>query len=291
MATTTILWWQVLCGVSLFNLCGWAASALALRRRRYETDADVYAQMRLQLLLSAGYVLGCAFRSVFPVYDIKRLCLIDSWLSSVIVGRSVATVAELCFAAQWALLLRGVALATRSSFGVAMSRAVLPLIGAAEVCSWHAVTTTLNFGHVVEESLWGLCALLLVASLVFLWPRCRAQARPVIAAAAVIGLAYATYMFRVDVPMYWSRWLDDSQQGRLAFDVAQGLADASQRWIVSHRWGDWASEVTWMTLYFSVAVWLSIGMVHLPAVWRGEVADGRIQKRSWPAPSLRAMNR
>jgi hypothetical protein len=34
--------------------------------------------------------------------------------------------------------------------------------------------------------------------------------------------------------------------------------------VVSHRREDWKSEVAWMTLYFSVAVWLSIALVHAP---------------------------
>jgi hypothetical protein len=32
---------------------------------------------------------------------------------------------------------------------------------------------------------------------------------------------------------------------------------------VSHRWQDWKSEVAWMSLYFSVAVWISISLVHV----------------------------
>src|ERR1700721_811316 len=57
------------------------------------------------LLLCAAYVFGCAFRSFLPRADVQRICLFDTWLSSVVVGRSVATVAEICFAAQWAIIL------------------------------------------------------------------------------------------------------------------------------------------------------------------------------------------
>ena len=46
------------------------------------------------LLLCAAYVFGCAFRSLLPRADVQRICLFDTWLSSVAVGRSVATVAE-----------------------------------------------------------------------------------------------------------------------------------------------------------------------------------------------------
>ena len=58
------------------------------------------------LLLSAVYVLGCGFRSVLPMVDVPRICLHDTWISRIVVGRSIATVAELAFVAQWALLMR-----------------------------------------------------------------------------------------------------------------------------------------------------------------------------------------
>jgi hypothetical protein len=210
-------------------------------------------------------VLGCAYRSVFPVFDVQRLCLFDSWLSSVIVGRSVATFAELCFAAQWALFLRGMAQATGSAGGIRVSRMIVPMIVVAEICSWYAVLTTSNLGHVFEESIWGLSALLLVASFAAVWPRCSRELRTLLALACMIGLGYVAYMFQVDVPMYWARWMHDEYHGRQYFSVAQGLADASGRWVVSHRWADWESEFVWMSLYFSVAVWLSIGLMHVPA--------------------------
>lgn len=264
MTASTLTWWVFLCVVSALNVLAWTASVAALKRRQSLYQAEIWALMRLQMLLSAGYVLGCAYRSVFPVYDVQRLVLFDSWLSSVIVGRSVATFAELCFAAQWALFLRGMAQATGSAGGVRVSRMIVPMIVVAEVCSWYAVLTTSNLGHVLEESIWGLSALLLVANFAKVWPRCNRELRTLLAGACVIGLGYVVYMFQVDVPMYWARWTLDEHHGRQYFSVAQGLADASGRWVVSHRWADWESEFVWMSLYFSVAVWLSIGLMHVP---------------------------
>jgi hypothetical protein len=63
------------------------------------------SEIELMLFLSAAYVFGCAFRSFLPRADIQRICLFNTWLSSATVGRSVATVAESCFAAQWAIVL------------------------------------------------------------------------------------------------------------------------------------------------------------------------------------------
>lgn len=258
-----LAWWSLLCATALFNLLAWSASAAWIGRQRH--TGPLRTLIRWQLLLSAGYVLGCGFRSAFPVYDIQRLCIVDSWLSSVVVGRSVATVAELCFAAQWALLLHAAARATGSSGAARIARIIVPLIALAELCSWYSVLTTSNIGHVFEESSWGVAAVLLLIGTLQVWPRLPRAFGPVLATGCVLLLGYAVYMFRVDVPMYWSRWIADVDQGRHFFSIPQGLVDASDRWIVSHRWDDWKSEVVWMSLYFSVGVWLSISLVHAAA--------------------------
>ena len=86
-------WWACLCGVGCLNILAWALTAAMLKRRRGGMSLETYAACRVQLVLSAAYVFGCAFRSALPVYDIPRVCLVNIWLSSVIVGRSVATIA------------------------------------------------------------------------------------------------------------------------------------------------------------------------------------------------------
>ena len=268
MSTEVLVWWFLLCLVSACNVLALSRTAQMLRQRQGSLPAAVYASRRLQLLLSAGYVLGCAYRSALPVFDVQRICLFDSWLSSVLVGRSVATVAELCFVTQWALLMREVAQVTQSRWGHLASRAVLPLIAVAETCSWYSVLTTSNIGHVVEESLWGIAAALLVACLLSLWPRASQRLRRLLLAMCLTGTAYVAYMFWVDVPMYWARWVADEAGGRHYLSISQGLLDTSGHWVVSQQWQVWKTEVVWMSLYFSIAVWLSIAFVHTPALAR-----------------------
>jgi hypothetical protein len=264
MTVGVISWWHFLCAAAALNILVLFLSGITLKHRTHVWSPEAYSMRRVQLLLCAVYVFGCAFRSAFPVYDIQRLCIVDSWLSSVMVGRAVATVAELCFVAQWALMLRGISRAAGSVVGNISSMALVPLIAIAEVCSWYSVLTTSNIGHVAEESIWGLAVALLVASLAMILPRCTAARRPLLLACFVAGSIYVAYMFLVDVPMYWSRWIADEVSGRHFMSVAQGAHDASVRWVVSHRWQDWKSEVVWMSLYFSVAVWISIALVHAP---------------------------
>ena len=268
MSNEVLVWWFLLCLVSAANLLALTWSARVLWQQQGAIPAHVYASRRLQLFLSAGYVLGCAYRSALPVFDVQRICLFDSWLSSVMVGRSVATVAELCFVTQWALLMREISRVTQSRPARLASLAVVPLIMVAETCSWYSVLTTSNIGHVVEESLWGLAAALLVASLFSLWPRASARLRPMLLAMGLVGLAYVAFMFMVDVPMYWSRWLADEASGRHYLSLGQGLLDTSGRWVVSQQWQVWKTEALWMSLYFSIAVWLSIAFVNAPALQR-----------------------
>jgi hypothetical protein len=166
-----VAWWHVQLGaIALLNLVFWTLSAAAVARGATHFAAATNAACYLQLLLSAGYMLGCAFRSVLPVYDIPRIVLIDSRLSAVMVGRSVATVAELCFATQWALALHRLALLSHSAFGLTVSLAIAPLIILAEICSWYSVLTTDQRCHMAENSLWGVSAALLVAGLLALGP-------------------------------------------------------------------------------------------------------------------------
>jgi hypothetical protein len=265
MTGGVFIWWMLLCAVSAFNVIAWTLSARALRHRRAALTPREYSLSKALLSLSALYVLGCAYRSVFPVFDVPRIVLVNSFLSSVAVGRSVATVAELAFVAQWALLLRESARSTGSLVGKFTAQSLVPLIAIAECCSWYSVLTTSNLGHTAEESIWALASAALAASLFVMWQRCLPKQRAIFAAGCFAAGAYVLYMIFVDVPVYAARWVAEGVSGRHYLTLAQGLHDVATRWTVSFRWQDWRSEVVWMTLYFSVCVWISISLVHATA--------------------------
>jgi hypothetical protein len=253
-----VAWWhRLLRGITVVNVALWSLSAVAITRGQ-QTDAASH----MQLLLSAVYVLGCAFRSVLPVQDIRRVVLVDTRLSSVIVGRSVATVAELCFAGQWALILHRTASLSHSVLGQTVSLAIVPLIVVAEACSWYAVLTTAQRGHVVENSIWGLSAALVVGSMLLIGPHQIAELYQPMIAWCIAGAAYVAFIFFFDVPMYWSRWRADQTDGRQYLSIAQGMLDVRRRWVVSYRWEDWKTEVPWMSLYFTLGVWSSVSLVY-----------------------------
>ena len=242
--------------IAALNIGLWALAATAV--------AGADAGSHLQLLLSAGYVGGCAYRCFLPVIDIPRIALVDSPLSRVAIGRSVATVAELCFAAQWAIALNRLASPDHNPIIAAASMAIVPLIVLAEVCSWYAVLTTRQRPHAAENSLWGLSAALVVAAMLAAGPR---ESTAFYSQVIAGGALYVAFIFVYDVPMYWARWRADRALARNYLTVAGGWTDACRHPVVSYRWEDWKNEIPWMSLYFTFGVWSSIWLVYasLPA--------------------------
>src|SRR3979490_2585220 len=148
-------WWGLLTLVSIANIAVW----FLLYRQLHEQPTGSLGStsgIELMLLLCAAYVFGCAFRSFLPRADVQRICLFDTWLSSVVVGRSVATVAEVCFAAQWAIILHQLGTMTGSDTTLNAAQVIVPLILIAECCSWHAVLTTNYLGNAIENSIWAV---------------------------------------------------------------------------------------------------------------------------------------
>src|SRR6185503_213816 len=219
------------------------AGVLPVRRA---VNDPALATRRRQLFLSAPFVFGCAFRSIFPRADVQRICVIDSWLSAVAIGRTVATIAEVSFAAQCALLLRVFAVEARKPGALAISRVIVPLIVMAEMFSWYAVITTNYIGNTVEESTWGLVAMLLIGGLGLVRPKLQGSIRAFAGQAIWICAGYVVFMFTIDVPMYFNRWRGDTAAGSHYLTFAEGVRDAATRWVVTMRLENWRWEMLWM---------------------------------------------
>lgn len=256
-ANPLALWWTVLAAVSCANIALWLVM--------YRTVSDVAApqgagDVQVMLLLCAAYVFGCAFRSFLPRADLQRICLFDTWLSSVVVGRSVATVAELAFAVQWALLLTRMGELAGSPAVLVIALMIVPLIVTAEIVSWYGVVTTNPLAHAVENSIWAAAFLLAGLALGRMLPEFDGAMQ----LALVIGITgiagYLVFLIAIDVPMYVSRWRAEHRQNARRLSPREGWRDVCTRWIVTHDIAHWKGEVAWMTLYFSVAVWGSLAM-------------------------------
>jgi len=218
------------------------------------------SDVELMFLFSAAYVFGCAFRSFLPRADVQRICLFDTWLSSVTVGRSVATVAEVCFVAQWALILHRLGTMTGSDITLFAAWVIVPLILIAECFSWYGVLTKNFLANAIENSIWGICFLIFGTGLCRLLPELGGPAR-LILTIAMIGIAgYLAFLATIDVPMYLKRWRTGIAESIRPLSPLAGLRDASVRWTVTHELAEWKDEIAWMSLYFSAAVWASLAL-------------------------------
>jgi hypothetical protein len=252
-------WWAVLTLVSGINIALW----FALYRYLQQPPANVLvsgSQIELMLLLCAAYVFVCAFRSFLPRADVQRICLFDTWLSSVTVGRTLATIAEVCFVVQWALILHRLGTMTGAQTTVNAAWVIVPIILIAEVLSWHAVLTRNFIGNAIENSLWAVAFFIVGVGLARLLPEFDGAARMMLVIAILGIVGYLAFLMTVDVPMYLARWRADIANGHKPVSHREGLRDASFRWIVTHDIAEWRDEIPWMSLYFSVAVWASLAL-------------------------------
>jgi len=251
------IWWGLLVLVSAGNVAMLLTLFARFRKNDNRRRVGLFAIEPL-LALSAVYVCVCAFRSIFPRADVQRICLFDTWLSSVFVGRSVATVAEICFVVQWAIVLRALAGVANADTARNISRTVVPLVVLAEGCSWYAVITTNYLGNVLENSLWTAIFLLIAIALVDLMARYRGAVQMAIIAATAGITCYSVFMCTIDVPMYFARWQTDAAAGKEFLGLFAGLHDVAARWVVTRDIARWDGEIAWMSLYFSAAVWTSL---------------------------------
>src|SRR5882724_7736350 len=270
-------WWGFLTLVSAANIAIW----FVLYRQLPEYVAGSPGSrsgIGLMLLLCAAYVFGCAFRSFLPRADVQRICLFDTWLSSVVVGRSVATVAEVAFVAQWAIILHQLGTMTGADTTLSAAWLILPLIIIAECFSWYAVLTTNYLYNAIENSLWAVAFFIIGIGLCRLLPEFDGPVRVVLSVAIAGIVFFLAFLMTIDVPMYLSRWRTEVGDGSALLKPLEGLRDVSTRWIVTHDLAHWKDEIAWMSLYFSAAVWASLALCvcysfenHLPR-YRTEAA-------------------
>jgi hypothetical protein len=258
-----LVWATVLGLIGVFNLWLWRRIGAGVSRDEGSMSPGERRYRHRQLLFAATFTIGCAFRSIWPRADVQRICLHDTFLSSVALGRSVATFAELAFMAQWTLLLLDAGRSLRLRSVTILAMLLMPLIFVAEGWSWYAVLTTNFLGNVIEQSLWTTSSLLVITACAILWLR-HPPRRRYLSSALTLLSAYFVFMCAVDVPMYFYRHRADEAVGRTYLSLRDGWRDAAGRWIVTYRVEDWEEEIPWMTLYFSTGVWVSLSLVRAP---------------------------
>jgi len=264
-------WWnQILTWISLLNIFYFLFAFLSgkfTKNSEIKFSKDSHFKKfwsilyRYQPLLALVYVGVCAMRSIFPRMDGDRTCLDDHWIASVMIGRSGATLAELCYCAQ--LCLATICISGRT----ALANDLIIANVIAQSCCWFTVLTKDNRGHTVEESIWCLTGVLLTY---FCYSTYKKQqknnnyllfsrdAGAFIRSCLLVGPVYVLFMCTIDVPMYYKRYLTDLDKGTIFLSFFEGFQEIQKCRVVTKLDSYWITEMPWMSLYFSFAVWSSL---------------------------------
>ena len=253
----TVVWWSVLASIASFNCLLWAYTYNSL----LDSD-DLSSYTQRHLFLSGIYTVVCAYRSILPRIDLERTCLFDTQWSSIFLGRASATIAEISFAAQLALLLHEWSTRYDHVLSYWFSYLIVPLLTTAQGCCWYGLLSQNHLAHAVEESIWamtvgGMCVLfvpfILYESGHVVWQALLG---------VLMSVVYCTFMITVDVPMYLTRWRENEKM-RGKKNILYSVKDSWRRRVVTKDWNVWKPEVAWLTGYFSCAVWTSIALCHV----------------------------
>lgn len=258
-------WWVILSAVSIVNIGVWIYLLICFVQRKCVIHSELHLWRKWIFWLSGVYVFVCAFRSFLPRIDIERVCLVQTWLSNMFVGRSLATIAELSFIVQCAILLREIGIGAGVRYVVLVSGILVPIVVIAESASWYAILTTNYLGSVIEESLWTVAGMLILISFVSLWSRVTNHRRYYLAAMIAYAIGFVIFMVSVDVPMYWTRWQHEVARNMDYLSLWAGLQDTLRSCTVNFSLNTWRQEIPWMTLYFTVTVWVSMAFAFAPS--------------------------
>ena len=252
-------WWGLLTLVSGVNIAVWFVLYRELPLQPAGAAGSA-SGIGIMLLFCAAYVFGCAFRSFLPRADVQRICLFDTWLSSVWSDGRWRPWPRSLLWRNGRFSCTSSARMTGAETTVNAAWVIVPLILIAECLSWYAVLTRNYLGNAIENSLWAVAFFIIGVGLCRLLPEFHGAVR-VVLAIAIAGIAgFLAFLMTIDVPMYLKRWRTGDADGDKRLTPREGLRDVSTRWVVTHDLAEWKDEIAWMSLYFSLAVWSSLAL-------------------------------
>lgn len=263
------LWWLFIAIISIYN----CYTIIHYWRKWLNTKLSLFQKQ--MLYLSSIYVIVCAIRAIWPRKDVDRICFFDQSINTVIVGRSIATIAELCFVKQLSLVLGQVI--NKYNFGINPKSFIftsfyayyVPFIFIAECCSWTGVATKCQIWNAIEESIWMITGLHMTISylLIYLQENIPNKDRRQLAIFICAGLGFVIFMCFIDIPMYVERWYIDTYIDNIQYlPLSEGIIDLMECKQIIHDFSIWWEDIPWMTGYFSVGVWISISFINIPII-------------------------
>ena len=260
--TSARSWNRFLTIVSIFNII--------LVINYYYLNKNIMDKSKLLILILVFiFVIVCAVRSIWPRTDSYKLCYYNNLISIPTVGRTLATFAEMSFVTLIVIITNTIL--NDSSNGSKMfsilkkyNYLLIPMIFCAQIFCWFGVITVRPILNAIEESLWAILGFskCIIFSLIFYNLINRDNLSPklnhikfICPIIIVSCLLYVLFMVKHDVPMYIRRHKENK---RKPLNFIDGLKNLSRCNKVSKSYTDWKEEIPWLTLYFTLAVWITI---------------------------------
>lgn len=131
---------------------------------------------------------------------------------------------------------------------------------------WHSILTLNHVTQAVESLLWAAGLSWMAALLAIIAMDTQGVVHQLAVAGVLCAGAFVAYVLAVDVPMYLRRCRAARTGGVRYLDLAAGMRDAWGRREPNQSWEHWREDALWLTPYFSLGVWISLGLVLVPLV-------------------------
>lgn len=237
-------------------------------------NVNMNQKHKFMTILVMIYVFVCAIRSIWPREEHGGLCFYNNLISSPLVGRTLATIAELSFAL-FLVILTNVFLTdslnitknNKITYLIKSNQILFPLIVLAQICCWIGVITKRAGWNAIEESLWSIFAIgkiMIYSVLIYILNSNKKNKKikflkillPIL---IILYIIYALYMVCVDVPMY----VNKSNKNNKFYNFINGLKELSICRNITHSLKSWQGEIVWMSCYFTFAVWFCMSMLFI----------------------------
>lgn len=263
MEDNTAKWWnRFLTVVSIFNII--------LVINYYYLNKNIMNNNKILILILVFlFVAVCAIRSIWPRTDSYKLCFYNNSISIPVVGRILATFAEMSFVTLL-VIITNIILDDSTDGSILFSilkkynYLLIPMIFCAQIFCWIGVTTIRPIFNAIEESLWAVLgsSKIIIFSLIYYNLINRTNLTPKINHIKFISpiiivscLFYVLFMVKHDIPMYIKRYRENKDE---PLNFIDGIKELSRCNKISQSYSDWKEEIPWLTLYFTFAVWFVI---------------------------------
>jgi hypothetical protein len=227
----------------------------------------------LYFILLANAIIFTGIRGIYPVLEGEKKCMYNN--ATPLVTRSCATIAEVSFGILIVLMvinmLKFIQKKDKNSIFTNLEKICYIIISFPIISNlncWMGVSTNDNLFNSIEESLWTVYAVVLLAIMSFILKNLKSNIpkfnliNTTCISGIILLVLYISYMIIFDIPLYLKRYLyliEDSNVEKLN----DGLRSMFECKNVTNKYSDWSSEIIWMTSYFTIWMFLLFGIYYI----------------------------